>query len=418
MQSLGSGEIMNMGWFKAHMRIGKKSEEGQWPIRIPMLPPMMILLLFILPFIFSAKIWAAEAEALRKSPLTEQEVATERFLSHLEATLAQKFFDIRTRPRIRVAIFDFTDEAGNTVKAGVEWAGKIGRRLYSQPQFDVVSHEKVNQYLGWSNLSSLGKVDARGLRQLQRRVNTMDPGSAIHALILGEVKKGAGRSLQMNVSLVNFESKIGQMELEKNILDVLPLSAEIPLPTEKALQEATEIVVPAGRQEQAEGQLLILANTRGHALIETQYLSRFNKDQPFPWDQVPFALVIGQEEGTNPEQVRIGLEKVPLAPIELPRSSVRRMEYSFLHGKFATNEVYFDEMLPSRNYHLTMSFMDAKTNQMYSEMAEVQVLSGATTLVVVSFYVPSERERLRSKQRPRINVFQVFGKQTDILPQR
>jgi hypothetical protein len=72
-------------------------------------------------------------------------VATEKFLSSLEASLANKFFDYRKRPVIRVAVFDFTDGTGNVVKAGAAWADKIARRLYSQPQFQVLSHEQVQQ---------------------------------------------------------------------------------------------------------------------------------------------------------------------------------------------------------------------------------------------------------------------------------
>jgi hypothetical protein len=358
---------------------------------------------------------AAEKET-PTSVLTEQEAATEKFLSNLEATLAQKFFDYRKRPVIRTAIFDFTDGAGNVVKAGVIWADRIARRLYLQSQFDVVSREKVGRYMSWNSLGTVGRLDAPGLRLLQRRINTMDPGNGIHALITGEVKKGVSRHLLIQVYLVNFEFKVGEMELEKNIVDILPLSAEIPLPTEQALQEASEIVIRGEKQALSEGRLVILANTRGYPLVETEYLSQFSKDQPFPWNKVPYALVVGREEFTMPKQVMIGAENVYLSPLQLPLHSPKRLEHSYLHGKCATNEVYFDETIPAMTYRLNASFIDLKNNQTYSEAPEVQVHPGTTTIVVISFFVPSEKERIRSRQAPRINVFQLFGKDLNIVP--
>ncbi len=347
---------------------------------------------------------------------TEQEVATEKFLANLEASLAAKFFDYRKRPVVRVAVFDFTDGTGNVVKAGEAWADKIARRLYSQPQFQVLSHERVKQYLSWNSLGTVGKLDAAGLRLLQRRINTMDPGNGIHALITGEVKKGIGRSLQLQVYLVNFESQIGEMELEKNLIDTRSLWAEIPLPTEQAVQEATEVVARGEKEAFSEGRLLILANTRGYPLVETEYLKQLTKEQAFAWDKIPSVLIVGREEYTMPKQVQIGAGRVTLTPIELPFRSSKRLEHSFLHGKFATNEVYFDEMIPAMKYKLIASFIDLKNNQTYSETVEVEVFSGTTTIVVLSFFVPSEKERIRSGIPPHIKIYPAYGKGLDILP--
>lgn len=348
--------------------------------------------------------------------LTEQEVATEKFFSSLEAALAKKFFDHRKRPVVRVAIFDFTDEAGNVVKSGKELADKITRRLYHKPQFEVVSQEKINRYLSWSGLSALGKLDAESLYRLQRRINTMDPNNGIHSLVRGEVKKGVGRSLRVSASLVDFQFKIGAIELEKNIFDHLALTTEIPLPTEQAMQEASEILIAGEKRLQEEGRLLILVNTRGNPLLETEYASDLSKDQAFPWAKVPHVLTLGKAEVTIPEQLRIGLEKLPLSPLGSRRNSPKGLEYAFLHGKCATNEVYFDEVIPAQSYRLTTSFLDLKTNETYSQSSEVQVDAGVTTLVVLSIYVPSEKERIRNKQNPRIDVFQLFGKGMEILP--
>ncbi|MBI5967083.1 MAG: hypothetical protein HY882_04390 [Deltaproteobacteria bacterium] len=347
--------------------------------------------------------------------LTEQEVATEKFFSSLEAALAKKFFDHRKRPVIRVAIFDFTDEAGNVVKSGRELADKITRRLYGKPQFEVVGQGKINRYLSWSGLSALGKLDAESLYRLQRRINTMDPNNGIHVLVRGEVKKGVGRSLRVSASLVDFRFRIGAIELEKNIFDHLALTTEIPLPTEQALQEASEILIAGEKRLQEEGRLLILVNTRGNPLLETEYGRHFSKDQAFPWAKIPHVLTLGKAEVIIPEQLRIGLEKLLLSPLGSGRNS-KGLEYSFLHGKCATNEVYFDEMIPAQSYRLTTSFLDLKTNETYSQSSEVQVDAGVTTLVVLSIYVPSEKERIRNKETPRIDVFQLFGKGMEILP--
>jgi hypothetical protein len=370
-------------------------------------------------FLFSLLL-GGEAGAAEKPPLpalpTEEEVATEKFLSQLEAALAQKFFDFRNRPVIRVAVFDFTDGARNVVKGGVAWADRIARRLLSQPQFDVVSHDRVTQYLSWNSLGTVGKLDATSLRLLQRRINTMDPGNGIHVLLTGEIAKGTGRTMQVHAYLTNYEQRLGERELEKNLIDLLTVSGEVPLPTEQALQEVSEVVVRGEKQSFTEGRLLILANTRGYPLVEAEYLSQFSKDQPFAWDKIPYALVVGKEEYTMPKQVQIGANKVTLHPLAVPMNSPKRLEHSFLHGKCATNEVYFDEMIPAMKYQLTASFIDFKNNQTYSEMTEVEVYPGATTVVVLSFFVPSEKERIRNRTFPRINVYQLNGKGLEVLP--
>ncbi len=373
-----------------------------------------LLCLLLSAFISSGESPAAEGVA-PAGPVTEQERATEKFLSNLEAALAQKFFDYRNRPVIRVAVFDFTDGAGNVVKAGPVWADKIVRRLYPQPQFDVVSQEKVADYLKWGGPASLGKLDAAGLRLWQRRINTMDPKNGINVLISGEVKKGIGRSLQIQAYLTSFQFKVGELEIENNIIDTLPLFGEIPLPTEQALQEATEIV-ERGKPALSEGRLVILANTRGYPLFETEYLGQFDKDQPFPWEKVPYVFTVGKEEWTMPKEVQIGLGDVNLSPLQVQRNSLKRLEYSFLHGKCATNEVFFDGIVPSYVFRLLVSFIDLKSNLYYSDIAEVQIYPGATTVVVLSMYVPSEKERVQSQRIPRINIFQFFGKDLELLP--
>ena len=376
---------------------------------------IVLFALFFLALMFAGKGTAAEPSA-PSAPRTDQELATEKFLSNLEGALSQKFFDYRKRPKVRVAVFDFTDGSGNVVKAGVSWADQIARRLYSRPQFEVVSHEQVIRYLSWNSLGTIGSLDASGLRLLQRRINTMDPGNGIHVLIVGEVKKGMGRSLQIQVSLVNFEFKVGEMELEKNLVDFVPLTAEIPLPTEQALQEAGEILVRGEKQTFTEGRLVVLANTRGYPLIDSEYLSRFQKDQAFEWEKIPYVLMVGKEDYTMPKQVQIGAGKVSLTPLQLSSNAPKRLEHAFLHGKCATNEVYFDEMIPAMKYQINASFIDLRNGQTYSDLTEVEVYSGATTIVVLSFFVPSEKERIRSGILPRINIFYLYGKGLEILP--
>ncbi len=377
-----------------------------------------LMVLLLMPFgslIIPGKCPAADGGP-RGGTMTEQEVATEKFFSNLEATLGEKFFDYRKRPTIRVAIFEFTDEAGNVVKSGRELADKLTKRLYLKPQFDVLSQEKINLYLKWNGINTLGRVDAESLQRLQRRINIMDPGNNLHALVMGVVKKGVGRSLQVSASLVNFQFKIGAIELEKNIIDRLTLTTEIPLPTEQALQEATDVLVRRESGFLEEGRLLILVNTRGNALQQTEYLSQFSKDQPFPWAKTPYALTLGKEEVVMPDQIRIGLEKLLLTPLPPRPDPGKRLEYFFLHGKCASNEIYFDEIIPAQSYHLITSFLDRKNNEPYSELTEVQVYPGATTIMVITFYMPSERERIRNKRSPRIDVFPLFGKGMEVLP--
>ena len=375
----------------------------------------VLLPIFLFSFLLGGGATAAEKPALPPSP-TEQEVATEKFLSQLEATLAQKFFDFRIRPVIRVAILDFTDGAGNVVKGGVDWADRIARRLYPQPQFDLVSRDRVSRYLSWNSLGTVGKLDAAGLLLLQRRINTMDPGNGIHVLLTGEITKGTGRTMQVQAYLTNFEQRLGERELEKNLIDLLTVSGEVPLPTEQALQEVSEVVVRGEKHAFTEGRLLILASTRGYPLVETEYLSQFSKDQPFAWDQIPYALVVGKEEYAMPKQVQIGAGKVILHPLQVPMNSPKRLEHSFLHGKCATNEVYFDEMIPAMKYQLTGSFIDFRNGQTFSETAEVEVYPGATTVVILSFFVPSEKERIRNRTFPGISIYQLNGKGLEILP--
>jgi len=376
---------------------------------------MVLLLMPFGSFIIPGKCPAAEGVS-RGGMMTEQEVATEKFFSNLEATLGEKFFDYRKRPTIRVAIFEFTDEAGNVVKSGRELADKLTKRLYLKPQFDVLSQEKINLYLKWNGINTLGRVDAESLQRLQRRINTMDPGNNLHALVMGEVKKGVGRSLRVSASLANFQFKIGAIELEKNIIDRLTLTTEIPLPTEQALQEATDVLVRRESGFLEEGRLLILVNTRGNALLQTEYVSQFSKDQPFPWAKIPYALTLGKEEVIMPDQIRIGLEKLLLTPLPPRPDPGKRLQYFFLHGKCASNEIYFDEIIPAQSYHLITSFLDRKNNEPYSGLTEVQVYPGATTIMVITFYMPSERERIRNKQSPRIDVFPLFGKGMEVLP--
>jgi len=399
------------------LKIMEKTERGERRIMRKMVCWSLMVLLFMSfgSFIIPGKCPAAEGGP-RGGMMTEQEVAAEKFFSNLEATLGEKFFDYRKRPTIRVAIFEFTDEAGNVVKAGRELADRLTKHLYLRPQFEVLSQQKINLYLKWNGLNTLGKVDAESLQRLQRRINTMDPGNNVHALVMGEVKKGVGRSLQVSASLVNFQFKIGAIELEKNIIDRVSLTTEIPLPTEQALQEATDVLVRRESGFLEEGRLLILVNTRGNALFQSEYVSQFSKDQPFPWAKIPYALTLGREEVIMPDQIRIGFEKLPLTPLQVQADAGRRLEYYFLHGKCATNETYFDEIVPAQSYHLVTSFLDRKNNESFSELEEVPVYSGATTIVVITFYMPSDRERIRNKQTPRIDVFTLFGKGMELLP--
>ena len=51
-----------------------------------------------------------------------------------------------------------------------------------------------------------------------------------------------------------------------------------------------------------------------------------------------------------------------------------------------------------------------------AEIAGAKILAGATPIVVLSIYVPSEKDRIRNKQTPRINAYQLWGKGTEVLP--
>ncbi len=360
--------------------------------------------------------YAAEEGISARRILTEQETATEKFFSLLEATLAEKFFDFRIRPKIRLAVFDFTDGEGNVIKAGEELADKLTKRLYFQSQFEVIGRDKIKEILGWAGVNTLSRLDAKGLQRLQTRINTLAPRNSIHALVTGEIGKGTGRSIQVTAFITNFKFHIGEVEIEKNIIDMKEVTGEIPLPTEQALQEATSVVLRGESHSQNEGRLLVLANTRGHTLFETEYAKHLSKDQPFLWEKIPYLLLTGREEVTMPDQIRIALGKFPLYPIVPLQDSPKRFEYAFLHGKCATNETFFDAVLPAQTYSLYSSFFDLKTSQSYSESSEIQVFPGATTLAVLSFYVPSEKERMRSRERPRITVYQLSGKDLEILP--
>ncbi|MCX5905637.1 MAG: hypothetical protein NTY64_00180 [Deltaproteobacteria bacterium] len=367
--------------------------------------------------IFPAAIPAAEKPSSGEM-LTDQEIATEKFFSSLEASLAQKLFDYRKRPSIRVAIFDFTDSEGNVVKSGKNLVDKLTKRLYSQPQFDVVSREKMQRYLGWMGLTTMRKIDAQSLVRYRHRINTLEPENGLHAWVIGEVQKSAGRSLRISVSIINFQAKIGAMEKEENLLDEVSVTTEIPLPTEQALQEATEILVRRETRPWEEGRLVILANTRGQSLAETEYLQEIKKENPFPWGKIPYLFIAGKEEVIPPREIRIGLGNLALPSFQVKRNSLKDVEYSFLHGKCLTNETYFDDEVPVQTYRFLSSFGDPRTNERYSDDTEVQVFADTTTLVIVTFYVPGEKERIRSKQIPRARTYQLFGKGMRVWPNR
>jgi len=378
---------------------------------------MALMGLLGMGLVWSADGYGAEAVPLKRLP-TEQENAAEKFFSALEASLAEKFFDARRRPVIRVAVFDFTDGKGNGVGAGKELAEKIARRLQQQSQFEVVSPNKLQRYMALNGLNTMGRMDASSFSGFRRRVNILDPGHGIHALVTGEVQRGMSRNLRVTASIFNFEASMGDFELEKNLLDVRQVQTEIPYPTEKALQEATEVTLPNQSRDLKEGRLVILANTRGNQLLATTFSQAFAADKPFPWKKTPYALIIGREEVTMPGMIKVGLDHLVLSPLEFRKDSVERLEHSFLHGKFGTNEIYFDEPLPAEEYRLVTSFLDLKTSEAYSDQAKIQVHPDATTVVILSFYVPSEKERIRNKQAPGIQIYQLFGKGVEFLPKR
>jgi myo-inositol catabolism protein IolC len=74
--------------------------------------------------------------------------------------------------------------------------------------------------------------------------------------------------------------------------------------------------------------------------------------------------------------------------------------------------------MPGQSYRLVITITDPKSYETRSLMKQVTVYPGATTLVVLSFYIPSEKERMRSKQTAQINIFQLWGKGTEIFPEK
>jgi hypothetical protein len=360
---------------------------------------------------------AAEPVGAKRLP-TEQDNAAEKFFSALEASLAEKFFDVRRRPVVRVAVFDFTDEKGNGVRAGKELAEKIAKRLRQQSQFQIVGQDKLQRYLALNGMNTMGRLDASAFASFRRRVNTLEPGHGIHALVTGEIQKGMSRNLRISASVLDFEAPPASFLLEKNLLDVRQVQAEIPYPTEKALQEAAEVTLPASSRQLKEGRLVVLANTRGNHLLATTHTQAFGAGKDVPWEKTPYVLITGKEEVTMPGEIKVGLDHLVLSPLEFRKDSAERLEHSFLHGKFGTNEVYFDEPLPADGYGLVTSFLDLKTSETYSERTKIQVHPDATTVVILSFYVPSEKERIRNKQVPGIQVHQLFSKGLELLPKR
>ncbi len=119
-----------------------------------------------------------------------------------------------------------------------------------------------------------------------------------------------------------------------------------------------------------------------------------------------------------PEQIKIGMGSLFLLPTSAKRNSIQGLQYSFLHGKLATNEVYLDKIIPAAAYPLVTSFLDSKTNETFSQTVDVQVYPETTTIVVLSIFVPSEKERIRNRQAPRLDIFQLYGKGVEIFPPR
>ena len=244
--------------------------------------PVAVLIALIsllgMGLVLSADGYGAEATPSTRPP-TEQENAAEKFFSALEASLAEKFFDARQRPVIRVAVFDFTDGKGNGVGAGKELAEKITRRLHRQSQFEVVSPKKLQRYLALNGMNTMGRLDAPAFSSFRRRVNTLDPGHGIHALVIGEVQKGMSRNLRVTASIFSFEAPMGALETGEEPPDLRQVQAEIPYPTEKALQEATEVTLANRNRHLREGRLVVLANTRGNHLLATAQTQAFGADK-------------------------------------------------------------------------------------------------------------------------------------------
>jgi len=94
--------------------------------------------------------------------------------------------------------------------------------------------------------------------------------------------------------------------MEKNLVDFVPLTAEIPCPRNSAAG-GREILV-RGEADLHEGRLVVLANTRV-PLIDSEYLSRFQKDHPSNGKK-SVCLDGRKKELHHAKQVQIGAGKV------------------------------------------------------------------------------------------------------------
>ena len=103
--SRDQGKVMEKSPLKSMQKYRGKGRERSGPILGKPVFYAALLYLLLSAIIFPGMTRAAEGVA-PAGVLTEQETATEKFLSNLEAALAQKFYDYQARPVIRVAVFD------------------------------------------------------------------------------------------------------------------------------------------------------------------------------------------------------------------------------------------------------------------------------------------------------------------------
>jgi len=128
----------------------------------------MIRLIFLMVFVVWGPVWAAadggvpfpsqNAEGSYMAPSLNQGI--DKLSASLTQQIAARYFDAEKRPVIKVAVFDFTDEAGNITVGSRYVCNRIRLAFGDSPQFDLVLPQNQFKKVAIFGAEEFGKSKA------------------------------------------------------------------------------------------------------------------------------------------------------------------------------------------------------------------------------------------------------------------